>query len=134
MFQSIFEELASRAAQLPLGSNDHELILALRAKQILTPTNAWNYLQWDPQEKILKPSSRDPISSAEASKMIERIHQIANQPELIPSFSALKPIPADQLGPSSNVIIPWRLDISLRNSASQELFDLLTKLTGNGLT
>ena len=46
MFQSVFEELASRAAQLPLGSNDHELILALRAKQILTPTNAWNYLHW----------------------------------------------------------------------------------------
>ena len=83
MFQSVFEELASRAAQLPIGSSDHELILALRSKQILTTTNAWNYLQWDHQEKILKPSSRDPISSEDASKLIQRIHQIANQPELI---------------------------------------------------
>ena len=32
MFQSVFEELASRAAQLPIGSNDHELILVLRSK------------------------------------------------------------------------------------------------------
>ena len=40
MFQSVFEELASRAAQLLSGSNDHELILALRSKQILTSTNA----------------------------------------------------------------------------------------------
>lgn len=134
MFQSVFEELASRAAQLPLGSNDHELILALRSKQILTTTNAWNYLQWDHQDKTLKPSSRDPISSEEASKMIERIHTLANQPELIHRFTALKPMPSDQVGPTSNVVIPWRLDISLRSSASQELFDLLTKLTGNGLT
>ena len=84
-FQSVFEELASRAAQLPIGSNDHELILTLRSKQILTTTNAWNY---DHQEKILKPSSRDPISSEDASKMIQRIHQIANQPELIHSSPA----------------------------------------------
>ena len=134
MFQLVFEELASRAAQLPLGSNDHELILALRSKQILTTTNAWNYLQWDHQDKTLKPSSRDPISSEEASKMIERIHTLANKPELIHRFTALKPMPSDQVGPTSNVVIPWRLDISLRGSASQELFDLLTKLTCNGLT
>ena len=66
--------------------------------------------------------------------MIERIHQIANQSQLIHKFTALKPMPSDQLSPNSNVVIPWRLDISLRSSASQELFDLLTKLTGNGLT
>ena len=82
----------------------------------------------------MKSSSREPISSAEASKMIERIHQIAGQPELIHRFSALKPMQSDQMGPNSNVVIPWRLDISLRSSASQELFDLLTKLTNNGLT
>ena len=66
--------------------------------------------------------------------MIERIHTIASQPELIHRFTALKPMPSDQLGPSFSVVIPWRLDISLRSAASQELFDLLTKLTGNGLT
>ena len=68
--------------------------------------------------------------------MIERIHTLAlaNHPELIHPFTALKPMPSDQMSPKSNVLILWRFDISLRSSASQELFDLLTKLTGNGLT
>lgn len=39
MFQAAFEELANRASQLPLGSNDNELIVALRSKQ-LTPSNS----------------------------------------------------------------------------------------------
>ena len=78
MFQSVFEELASRAAQLPLGSSDHELILALRSKKILTSTNAWNYLQWDHQEKALKPSTRDPISSG--SFQDDRTHPYDCQP------------------------------------------------------
>ena len=70
MFRTIFEKVANRAAKLPIGSNDNELILALRSKQVLISSNAWNYLQWDPQDKTLKPSSKDPISSEDISKII----------------------------------------------------------------
>ena len=85
--------------------------------------------------KDLKACITGSISSEEASKMIQPIHQLANQPELIHRFSALMPMQTDQLVPGSNVVISWRLDLSLRSPASHELFnDLLTKLTGNGLT
>ena len=93
----MFEELTNRASKLPIGSNDHELIVALRSNQVLTPSSGWNYLQWDHHDKTLKPSSKEPISSEEASKMIQINHQLGGQPELIHRFSALKPLQADQL-------------------------------------
>ena len=57
-------------------------------------------------EKTLKPSSKEPISSEEASKMIQRIHQLGGQQDLIHRFSALKPLQADQLVKQTNVVIP----------------------------
>ena len=97
MFKTVFEELAGRAAKLPLGSNDYELIQALQTKQILTSTNGWNYMQWDSHAKTLKASSRDRISSEAASALIPKVHKLADQPDLIHRFSALKPMPPAQL-------------------------------------
>ena len=86
MFQSVFEELANRAAKLPFGSNDYELIQALQTKQILTSTNAWNYMQWDPSAKTLKAATRDPLSSEQASTLIQKIHKLAAQSDLTHRF------------------------------------------------
>ena len=133
MFHSVFEELAFRASKLTFGSNDHELIRALQSKQILTATNSWNYLQWDPKEKTLKPVAREPLPSEEAAALIQKIHTLAAQTDLIHRFSALKPMPQDSTVTDS-VAVPWRLDISLRGQAAQELYDALQKLTGSGLT
>ena len=65
MLKTVFEEVAGRATKLPFDSNDHELIQALQPKQILTSTNAWNYMQWDSYA-----SNRDPISSEEILTLI----------------------------------------------------------------
>ncbi|CAK8993738.1 unnamed protein product, partial [Durusdinium trenchii] len=132
MFRSVFEELAFRASKLPFGSNDHELIRALQTKQVLTATNSWNYLQWDSKEKTLKPAARDPLPSEEAAALIQKIHNLAAQPDLIHRFSALKPMPQDSTVDS--VVVLWRLDISLRGQPAQDLYDALQRLTGSGLT
>ena len=97
MFRLVFEELAFRASKLPFGSNDHELIRTLQSKQILTVTNSWNYLQWDSKEKTLKPAARDPLPSEEAATLIQKIHNLVAQPDLIHRFSALKPMPQDSI-------------------------------------
>ena len=133
MFQSVFEELASRTSKLPLGTNDNALIQALQNKQVLTSTNSWNYLHWDPNEKTFKALKKDPLSSEEASVLIQKIHGLAIQSELIHRFAALKPMPQDSTVKDS-VVISWRLDISLQGLVAQEMYDLLMKLTGNGLT
>ena len=62
------------------------------------------------------------------------IHLLGSQSDLIHRFSALKPLQADLLVKQTTVVIPWRLDLSLRSPASQEIYGLLTKLTANGLT
>ena len=59
---------------------------------------------------------------------------LGGQSDLIRRFSALKPLQADLLVKQTTVVIPWRLDLSLRSPASQEIYGLLTKLTANGLT
>ena len=133
MFRSGFEELAFRASKLPFGSNDHELIRALQSKQVLTATNSWNFLQWDSKEKTLQPAAHDPLPSEEAAALIQKIHILAAQADLIHRFSALKPMPQDSTVTDS-VVVPWRLDISLRGQAAQELYDALQRLTGSGLT
>ena len=133
MFRSVFEEPAFRASKLPFGSNDHELIWVLQNKQVLTATNSWNYLQWDSKEKTLKPAARDPLPSEEAAALIQKIHSLAAQADLIHRFSALKPMPQDSTVTDS-VVVPWRLDISLRGQAAQDLYAALQQLTGSGLT
>ena len=133
MFQSVFEELATKASKLPFGSNEHELIQALQTKQILTSTNGWNYMQRDPNAKTLKAAARDPFSLEETSTLIQKIHKLAAQSDLIYRVSALKPIPQDQISKDSIVVVPWRLDISLRGPVAQELHESLMKLTGSGL-
>ena len=133
MFRSVLEELAFRASKLPFGSNDYELIRILQNKQVLTATNSWNYLQWDSKEKILKPTARDPLPSEEAAALIQKIHSLAAQADLIHQFSALKPMPQDSTVTDS-VVVPWRLDISLMGQAAQDLYAALQQLTGSGLT
>ena len=134
MFRSVFEELAYRASKLPFGSNDHELIRVLQNKQVLTATNSWIYLQWDSNEKTLKPAARDPLPSDEVAALIQKIHSLAAQADLIiHRFSALKPMPQDSTVTDS-VVVPWRLDISLRGQPAQDLYAALQKLTGSGLT
>ena len=83
IFRAVFEELAFRASKLPFGSNDHELIRALQSKQILTATNSWNYLHWNSKEKTLKPAARDPLPPEEAAALIQKIHTLTAQADLI---------------------------------------------------
>ncbi|CAK9045518.1 unnamed protein product [Durusdinium trenchii] len=85
------------------------------------------------EEKTLKPAARDPLPSEEAAALIQKIHTLAAQADLIHRFTALKPMPQDSTVTDS-VVVPWRLDISLRGQAAQDLYAALQQLTGSGLT
>lgn len=39
----------------------------------------------------------------------------------------------DQIPEDAMVIIPWRLDVTVRSEASQRLFRIMTTLSGNGI-
>ena len=81
--------------------------------------------------KTLKASSRDPISSEAASALIHKVHKLADQPDRIHRFSALKPMPQDQISKDAAMVV--RLDLSLRGTAAQELHETMVHLTGSGL-
>ena len=70
----------------------------------------------------------------EIRSLLERIAHLGQQPGVIHKFSALRPVKQDTLPQDDATAIPWRLDLSLRSPEASELFQLLQKLAGNGVT
>ena len=134
MFLQCFQLLAQRAQLLKLDASDDALVLNLRSKGILTEDSKWAYLSWDSQAMMLKPNRMPPLTSEEIRSLLERIAHLGQQPGVIHKFSALRPVKQDTLPQDATTAIPWRLDISLRSPEASELFQLLQKLAGNGIT
>ena len=134
MFLQCFQLLAQRAQLLKLDASDDALVLNLRSKGILTEDSKWAYLSWDSQAMILKPNRMPPLTSEEIRSLLERIAHLGQQPGVIHKFSALRPVKQDTLPQDATTAIPWRLDLSLRSPEASELFQLLQKLAGNGIT
>ena len=91
--QLIFEELISRASKFLFGSNDYELLRILSEQADFDSSQQRGIIYNGINEKTLKASARDPFSSEEASILIQKIHGLAAQSDLIHQFSALKPMP-----------------------------------------
>ena len=134
MFLQCFQLLAQRAQLLKLDASDDALVLNLRSKGILTEDSKWAYLSWDSQAMMLKPNRMPPLTSEEIRSLLERIAHLGQQPGVIHKFSALRPVKQDTLPQDATTAIPWRLDLSLRSPEASELFQLLQKLAGNGIT
>ena len=83
---------------------------------------------------MLKPNRMQPLTSEEIRSLLERIAHLGQQPRVIHKFSALRPVKQDTLPQDATTAIPWRLDLSLRSPEASELFQLLQKLAGNGIT
>ena len=134
IFLTIFQELINRASKLQLTKKDDPLIMGLKTKGILTEDNKWHYLTWNAEAKALQANQKTPLTSEEICAMLQRIHQLGQNPNLILKFSALRSLKPENLPQDTAVAIPWRLDISMRGPEALELHNLLLKLAGNGLT
>ena len=134
MFLTIFQELINRASKLQLTKQDDPLVMGLKAKGILTDDNKWHYLTWNAEAKALQANQKTPLTSEEICAMLQRIHQLGQNPNPILKFAALRSLKPDNLPQDTAVAIPWRLDISMRGQEALELHTLLLKLAGNGIT
>ena len=134
MFLHYFQTLAQRAKQLKLDASDDALVQNLRSKGILTEDHKWEYLSWDSQAMMFKPNQMQPLTSEEIRSLLERFAHLGQQPSVIHKFSALRPVNQDNLPQDISTAIPWRLDLNLRSPEASEMFQLLRKLSGNGIT
>ena len=133
-FLTIFQELINRASKLQLTKKDDPLVMGLKTKGILTEDNKWHYLTWNAEAKALQANQKTPLTSEEICAMLQRIHQLGQNPNLILKFAALRSLKPDNIPQDTAVAIPWRLDISIRGPEALELHTLLLKLAGNGIT
>ena len=128
------EEFWKRTQMLKLDSPDDALVQGLRTRQILTTSDHWNILGWDHNAKCLKPTKQDRLSSTQLHEMLQRILQLTLRPEINHKFAAMKPLPKDSIPDDHQISMPWRLDLSMRSPESNEFHQLMTQLSGNGLT
>ena len=108
--------------------------MGLKAKGILIQDNKCHYLTWNSEAKALQPNQKIPLTSKEICATLQRIHQLAQSPNLVLKFVALRTIIQESLPQDMAMAIPWRLDITLRSQEALELHSLLLKLAGNGIT
>ena len=73
LFRTLIEEVSKRVHMLKFDPSDDVLGTGLRTRQILTTSNHWNFLGWDPNAKCFKSTKQYPLSSTQLDEMLTRI-------------------------------------------------------------
>lgn len=94
--------------------------MGLKAKDISTDGNKWQYLTWNAEVKALQSNQKVPLISEDICQTVQRIHQLGRNPNLVVKFAILRAL-NQALPQDAAVAIPWRLDLSLRGPEALEL-------------
>ena len=133
LFLKVVEELVQRIGRLNVEDSADALCTNLRSKQILNAQNEWNYMSWDQQAKCLRPTKQEPLSFVRVREILTLLTRLGANTELIHKFAPMKPMNQEGIQEDSQLVIPWRLDISLRSPESHQMFGALMALCGNGM-
>ncbi|CAE7676196.1 Pol [Symbiodinium necroappetens] len=131
MATAFWQELGNRALKVQEQLTG-EFGQALIAKQVLTSEGAWTYLAWDHASKSLKRTTATPIAMTEMLQTLKTIGELVQLPHMVARFQALKPLRTVDMK-SQTVIVPWRMEISLRHEQALRLWTLLQTLNHNGV-
>ena len=91
----------------------------------------WPYLQWDPQEKTLKPDpSRKALSLEEAHKAAQHLLEKSGNPHVITRFHPTRPLAAELKEAS----LTFMVSIANRTEEANHAHQALMLLAGSGCT
>lgn len=96
----------------------------------------WNYMRWDADQAKLIPTSEAPLPVNEAIRLVALVQELAQQPNMILRFCALRALAKTDTSAKSATksnIVPWKLTIAMRAPRAQELHQALQTLSRNSI-
>ena len=112
LLQVLMGELLTRLTKLAEATDKSELRQTALQNMILLPDLTCPYQEWDPIQRKLKVSQRQPISLQKMINNVQEFMDMCAQPDLIHRFHSLPP---------QENVTPWRLQLSLRADREYEL-------------
>ena len=96
----------------------------------------WNYVRWDADQAKLIPASEAPLPVNEAIRLVALVQELAQQPNMILRFCALRALAKTGTSAKSATksnIVPWKLTIAMRAPRALELHQALQTLSRNSI-
>ncbi|CAE7762323.1 Pol [Symbiodinium sp. CCMP2592] len=132
MVQTLMDTIIDRVVKVKTDLARQQVLQGLG---ILDSELNWAYLQWSPKEQKQIVSQTDGLSMTDAEKHLREAQQLLQLEGMLrrfTAFKALKFVQTPEKDPA--LVVPWRLELSLRHPQSFRLMEVLTKLCRNGVT
>ena len=87
----------------------------------------WLYLSWDSNQKKLEVNQKHGVHMKEMLSILGTVVNLVKETDMIHSFNALQTLPKVQ-AERAEMVVPWRMELSLRHPRSSDLHAHLCKL------
>ncbi|CAE7555844.1 unnamed protein product [Symbiodinium sp. CCMP2592] len=132
MVQTLMDTIIDRLVKVKTDLTRQQVLQGLG---ILDSELNWAYLQWSQKEQKQIVAQTDGLSMTDAEKHLKEAQQLLQLEGMLrrfTAFKALKFVQTPEKDPA--LVVPWRLELSLRHPQSFRLMEVLTKLCRNGVT
>ena len=121
LFQCLLMNLNQRLVKLSQCQPTDQMFQTALQQGLLTPQGEFPFHQWDATQQQLKQTDKPPIGMARMLAYSKQLIDITADPATVIRFHALRT-------PKEALMVPWKLQISLRDD---ELHSALTSLCGS---
>lgn len=110
--------LQDRMHRLMNSAADSQMMLTAKKHGLLSAEGTFPFQRWNAQLRKLQITTQPPISPSRMAKYLEQLQELVQDPSAVVKFQSLKP--AETAG-----VVPWLLQISLRQDDLQQLMTIL---------
>ena len=131
LWLNLWGELERRLNPSSIDEAQRKILTSAGFMTLLEGSHVWPYLVWDQKDQKLQvDSSRKGLGLEEAHQLVAKMLKLTSAQPIVTRFHPTRPLAAEMRGTS----LTFLASISNRSEMSDQVFQILTTISSNGLT